>query len=182
MTPLQIAFWAAAGWAVFDALKGRHVRQNLDAYTDDKGVIHPIRGTEGYDPAKAKGDKPPAAKPLVQIEGTPKQVAWAQDIRRTMLQEVDEKLDKLARVAQNKPAGPKRTYAKGALAYAKQVREELANQKDARWWIDNRQADSWKLMQLFSRQRERKGERKYRIGYSTTLEPPPPTYRWGEEP
>ena len=85
----------------------------------------------------ARLEKAETADALPELEGSPKQVAWAKDLRASKL------------------------YGNSGVAYCEKgfadldeedkatCREAIASikaQSSAKWWIDNRQADLWELM------------------------------------
>jgi len=72
---------------------------------------------------------------LTELTGTPKQVAWAEDIRREKMTEVDAEL--VARWHRISPGGQ---------AVLKAARQELAEQGSAKWWIENRHLDCLTLI------------------------------------
>lgn len=73
---------------------------------------------------------------LAELNGSPKQVSWASDIRNEMLKSIDSYEEKLVAYAEetNQPAEAMET----AKANFKLVRDFLAEEKSAKWFIDNR--------------------------------------------
>ncbi|WP_347246159.1 hypothetical protein [Thermogutta sp.] len=69
---------------------------------------------------------------LPMLEGTPKQVAWANDIRSNILRQVESLRSEIDRLFPDHPETEKVTRAiEGFVA-------ELVTKTSASWWIDNR--------------------------------------------
>jgi hypothetical protein len=132
-------------WAILGGLflyldsKRKPVRRNLDAYTDASGKVHPIRGTEGYNSSKA-GESSGHALPT--LTGSPKQIAWAEDIRRGLLAEAHEL-----------PVGKKQLPV-----YEKRAQQLVMSQSSAKWWIENRGRDTRETLRTL---KERLGDLKF---------------------
>lgn len=91
------------------------------------------------------------------LTGTPKQVAWAQDIRKDMCaRDVTERLNNLMRKALHEgKADLAHQQAPGAAARLTAIVGALLDARtEARWWIDNRLSDLQMAGHAFNRAKQ----------------------------
>lgn len=91
---------------------------------------------------------------MIELQGSEKQIVWANEIRNTMLKmledkivkvEIDKKSTKNEVIRQKEHFAEAKTVAEGRIAYIKapkDVKEEILLIKDARWFIAYRNSDS----------------------------------------
>lgn len=81
-----------------------------------------------------------ATADLPLLTGSPKQIAWADDIRAQALVEIDKfRAGMAAHVAQHPEAAVEETSNNAALD------QVIADHPDARWWIDHRNLAEYQL-------------------------------------
>ncbi len=97
----------------------------------------------------AQAQQAAQAQSLPQLTGSDKQVAWASDIRQQML---DATAD-LRRQAQEAVAHPERDPHGTAPVVLAVLDEIVSTRTEARWWIDNRNADWVQLVFAAAKQR-----------------------------
>ena len=72
---------------------------------------------------------------MTQLQGSDKQVLWANAIRRELLDGIDRLIREFSSSSDEK-----------FLAQAKAAREELSNEDDAGWWLDRRDISPMTLL------------------------------------
>lgn len=108
-----------------------------------------------------------SAMEKAQLKGTPKQVAWAEAIRENVITYIETCFDKglewfEAREAKNERIA--RTKKEGIEQF-KEIQKMLYSQSDAKYWIDNWQANykkDWKISEGISYMLWKLGEDEYR--------------------
>ncbi len=96
----------------------------------------------------AQAQQAAQAQSLPQLTGSDKQVAWASDIRQQMLAAIADLRKQAQAAVENPERDPHRT-APVVLA----VIDEMLRTAEARWWIDNRNADWVQLVFANAKQR-----------------------------
>jgi hypothetical protein len=97
---------------------------------------------------KEAAERAAQAQSLPQLTGSDKQVAWASDIRQQMLAAIADLRKQAQATVENPERDPHRT-APVVLA----VIDEMLSTAEARWWIDNRNADWVQLVFALAKQR-----------------------------
>lgn len=96
-------------------------------------------------------EAPPAERqqPWAELEGSPKQIAWAEDIRAKLLPKVEtlvRDLERLVRTYRERGDAERAEKANARLARAQSVSYRLATQASAKWWIENREKTAEELV------------------------------------
>lgn len=108
-----------------------------------------------------------AAMEKAQLKGTPKQVAWAEAIRENVITYIETCFEKglewfEAREAKNERIAQTK---KEGIEQFKEIQKMLYSQSDAKYWIDNWQANykkDWKISEGISYMLWKLGEGEYR--------------------
>lgn len=84
--------------------------------------------------AAAEASAKAAENGLPTLEGSPKQVAWAEQIRQEIIAKAEKRIDEV-RTASASSSDPR--YAE-ALSLADKILQDLKNNTSAKWYIDHR--------------------------------------------
>lgn len=83
------------------------------------------------------------AKELPALAGSPKQIAWAQEIRTALVSEVQTRIADSKYHDDARAQGISETeWALAVAAVETELANMIAEEKTAHWWIDNRNYDS----------------------------------------
>ena len=96
-----------------------------------------------YRAEQARADEEVIGTELPALTGTPKQVTWAEDIRREKLAKVAEEMTKFISSA---PADTPAETLEETNSVLQTAYNRLAEQTSARWWIDARHRTPRDLM------------------------------------
>lgn len=83
---------------------------------------------------------------LVALEGSPKQIAWAEKIRKELVTSTEDNIARVSKIVERRGITEEDEQE---MTYAHRALELLLSQSQAKFWIDNRDRTSGKLLTEF---------------------------------
>lgn len=175
-------YWLDSAFADKDALKEAGARwdgDNRSWYAPNRAVLHRIladaahfphvtidaRAVDAYETPEAPETRRTPGPDLPALSGTPKQVAWAEEIREKILQRDGAEIERLMQAPGRPDLTPAQREQVAAIHEAVRAWwDAIQQQPTARWWIDHRDA-AWMIE---ASQVAREAAHSVRKGYFTT--------------
>lgn len=145
---MKMSITRSCGHSTEEQLYGSHQeRSRREAWLREQPCLSCQREA-GHEMAREQA----AATGLPTLDGTPKQVAWAMTIRAGKLTDLNTAITREEELGNRAVAAGQVDQAQvdNKLALLVTIRDEIATQASASWWIEQRNATPAKLMALFA--------------------------------